>query len=142
MRLWSLHPKYLDAKGLVALWREGLLAQKVLAGKTTGYRHHPQLQRFREQAYPLVAIGTYLLSVHEEATSRNYSFDRSKISIFDNNIQLSVTKGQILYEWKHLLTKLYQRDATQYGKIQVILEPECHPIFREIPGDIEQWEIR
>jgi hypothetical protein len=29
-RIWSLHPKYLDARGLVALWREGLLAQAVL----------------------------------------------------------------------------------------------------------------
>ncbi|WP_368086417.1 pyrimidine dimer DNA glycosylase/endonuclease V [Nitrosomonas sp. Nm34] len=26
MRLWSIHPKYLDAKGLLALWREGLQA--------------------------------------------------------------------------------------------------------------------
>lgn len=33
MRLWTLHPKYLDTKGLVALWREALLAQKVLQGK-------------------------------------------------------------------------------------------------------------
>ena len=36
MRLWSLHPRYLDAKGLVALWREGLLAQAVLKGQTKG----------------------------------------------------------------------------------------------------------
>lgn len=43
MRLWSLHPQYLDAKGLVALWREGLLAQAVLAGQTRGYKRHPQL---------------------------------------------------------------------------------------------------
>jgi hypothetical protein len=32
MRLWSLHPRYLDAKGLQAVWREGLLAKKVLQG--------------------------------------------------------------------------------------------------------------
>ena len=37
MRLWSLHPRCLDAKGLVALWREGLLAQEVLRGKTRDY---------------------------------------------------------------------------------------------------------
>lgn len=37
MRIWSLHPSYLDAKGLVALWRETLLAQKVLLGATVGY---------------------------------------------------------------------------------------------------------
>jgi hypothetical protein len=33
MRLWSLHPEYLDANGLVALWREALLAQAFLQGK-------------------------------------------------------------------------------------------------------------
>jgi hypothetical protein len=43
MRLWSLHPQYLDPQGLVALWREALLAQAVLRGKTRGYKHHPQL---------------------------------------------------------------------------------------------------
>lgn len=31
MRLWSVHPGWLDAKGLVAAWREGLLARAVLA---------------------------------------------------------------------------------------------------------------
>ena len=37
MRLWTLHPKYLDPQGLVALWREALLARAVLQGKTRGY---------------------------------------------------------------------------------------------------------
>ena len=32
MRLWSLSPRYLDVKGLVAVWREGLLADAVLLG--------------------------------------------------------------------------------------------------------------
>ena len=48
MRIWSLHPRYLDAKGLVAVWRETLLAKHVLEGKTKGYKNHPQLNRFRE----------------------------------------------------------------------------------------------
>lgn len=30
MRLWSIHPCYLDSKGLIALWRESLLAQACL----------------------------------------------------------------------------------------------------------------
>lgn len=47
MRIWSLHPKYLDTKGLVALWRETLLAQHVLSGKTKRYKNHPQLARFK-----------------------------------------------------------------------------------------------
>lgn len=63
MRLWSLHPKYLDPQGLVAPWREALLAQAVLRGETRGYRAHPQLQRFREQPAFLAAIGAYLLAV-------------------------------------------------------------------------------
>ena len=79
MRLWSIHPRYLDRQGLVALWREGLLAQKVLAGKTNGYRFHPQLLRFRQSRDPLQSIGTYLHHVAEEASKRKYRFDRSKI---------------------------------------------------------------
>ena len=63
MRLWSLHPKYLDTKGLLALWREGLLAQKVLAGKTKGYKNHPQLDRFKAHGSPRKAIGRYLLDI-------------------------------------------------------------------------------
>ena len=60
MRLWSLHPKYLDARGLVALWREALLAQAVLRGETRGYRHHPQLARFDDVG----AIAQYLSLIH------------------------------------------------------------------------------
>jgi hypothetical protein len=37
MRLWTLHPRYLDSQGLVALWREGLLAQAVLRNRTRGF---------------------------------------------------------------------------------------------------------
>ena len=38
MRLWSLHPRYFDSKGLTAAWREALLARAVLTGQTRGYR--------------------------------------------------------------------------------------------------------
>src|ERR1700753_3542232 len=100
MRLWTLHPKYLDAKGLVALWREALLAQKVLRGKTKGYRHHPQLIRFREHARPVTAIATYLDFVYEEATRRGYQFDGSKIARHRGAIELDETKGQLFYEWE------------------------------------------
>ena len=79
MRLWSLHPKYLDAQGLVALWREGLLARAVLRGNTRGYKHHPQLDRFTAHAQPRLAINAYLAGVHAEAEARGYSFDRTKI---------------------------------------------------------------
>lgn len=79
MRLWSLHPSYLDAKGLVAAWREALLAQKILVGATHGYRQHPQLIRFRAQEQPRAAVSAYLRGIHREATSRGYTFDVEKI---------------------------------------------------------------
>jgi hypothetical protein len=79
LRLWTLHPKYLDAKGLVALWREGLLARAVLRGATKGYRHHPQLECFRAHASPRAAINICLKAVAIEAEKRGYLFDRQKI---------------------------------------------------------------
>ena len=79
MRLWTLHPRHLDAAGLVALWREALLAQAVLLGRTRGYTRHPQLQRFRAAADPVASIGAYLRVVADEATSRGYAFDATRI---------------------------------------------------------------
>jgi hypothetical protein len=67
VRLWSLHPRYLDRQGLVALWREALLARAVLCGRTKGYRHHPQLERFRAHASPRLAICAYLGAIEAEA---------------------------------------------------------------------------
>jgi hypothetical protein len=140
MRLWSLHPSLLDAQGLVALWREGLLAQKVLQGRTTGYRHHPQLQRFREYAAPLVAISTYLWSVHDEATDRGYSFDGSKIATKRRKLTLLVTEGQLAFERKHLKAKLRRRDPSRYRTYVRTLQVMPHPLFVVVPGDVEPWE--
>lgn len=103
MRLWSIHPQYLDSKGLVALWREGLLAQACLAGKTKGYTNHPQLDRFKNVANPINAIGTYLQEVAKEASMRQYNFDSSKIIESTFPDKLSVTTSQLDYEWQHFL---------------------------------------
>src|SRR5450755_3950490 len=99
MRLWTLHPRYLDAKGLVAPWREALLAQKVLQGGTRGYKHHPQLARFRSHERPLQAMAAFLAGIAEEAQRRGYHFDTSKISHRRLRSQLDETSGQLLYEW-------------------------------------------
>src|SRR5690606_34878016 len=106
MRLWSLHPKYLDPQGLVALWREALLAQAVLCGQTRGYRNHPQLERFKNHSAHIAAISHYLKGVHEESRVREYSFDKSKIQPARKAVSLPVTTGQMAYEWTHLLAKL------------------------------------
>lgn len=141
MRLWTLHPKYLDAQGLVALWREALLAQKVLRGRTRGYRHHPQLIRFREHAKPVAAIATYLSSVHEEATRRGYEFDVSKIARHRGKIKLDETNGQLLYEWAHLKRKLKRRAPNVLASYKDVSKPDPHPLFCMMPGSRRDWEI-
>ena len=140
MRLWTLHPRYLDAKGLVALWREALLAQKVLQGKTKGYRHHPQLIRFQTLLRPEAAVASYLAVVLEEAEHRGYHFDGSKILKTRSRGKIIETKGQLLYEWRHLKRKLRRREYHKYRMILSIKTTEPHPLFRIIPGPYRDWE--
>jgi len=140
MRLWSIHPKYLDARGLVALWREGLLARKVLRGETKGYRHHPQLERFRQAPDPQAVIDAYLAAVCDEADRRGYAFDRGKIGATGQAEKIDVTDGQIEYEWRHLMGKLERRDAERWQESQAVERPEAHPLFRVVGGEVEAWE--
>jgi Pyrimidine dimer DNA glycosylase len=140
MRLWSLHPRYLDPQGLVALWREALLARAVLGGSTRGYRSHPQLERFRSHSTPRSAISSYLQGIHAEAVVRGYSFDRSKIGRARAQTPILVTEGQIQHEWHHLLQKLAIRNPALLQQWDSISVPECHPMFRVQPGPIESWE--
>ena len=143
MRLWSLHPVHLDAKGLVALWREGLLAQKVLQGKTKGYQNHPQLIRFKEHTSSLQAIANYLHAVCDEADRRGYSFDREKI-LMNKAPRLSripLNKGQLAYEFEHLKKKLAIRDKIRYDQLQGLKQVEPHPLFILKSGGIASWEI-
>ncbi|MEO8133298.1 MAG: pyrimidine dimer DNA glycosylase/endonuclease V [Betaproteobacteria bacterium] len=140
MRLWSLHPRYLDPRGLVALWREALLARAVLRGETRGYRSHPQLERFRSQSAPLSAISAYLSGIHIEAVSRGYDFDRSKIGWVRSHVAISVTTGQVAFEWQHLLRKLSERNSNLYQRWRKTDTPECHPLFYVHAGSVEAWE--
>jgi hypothetical protein len=140
VRLWTLHPRYLDARGLVALWREGLLARAVLRGDTKGYRHHPQLQRFRAHASPLAAINCYLREVAVEADTRGYAFDRRKIGRARPGIALSATRGQLAYEWTHLLRKLRARSPAVHARWCRDRRPQAHPMFAIVPGKVERWE--
>ena len=142
MRLWTLHPHYLDAKGLVAAWREGLLAQKVLAGATKGYRHHPQLVRFQAQAEPAAAIAAFLAALADEAVKRGYRFDATKIPVQRAAAPIVETRGQLLYEWEHLRAKLRLRSPEQYRLFRGVKSPDPHPLFRIVPGKIRTWEIR
>lgn len=140
MRIWSLHPKYLDSKGLVALWRESLLAQKVLQGKTKGYKKHSQLIRFKSTKNPLGAIAIYLRHIALEADKRGYVFDKNKILRNRIHEQILVNDGQIKYEWQHLLKKLKERDTVKYQYLKTESVIKTHPLFVIHSGDVEEWE--
>lgn len=142
MRLWSLHPRYLDSKGLVALWREALLARKVLEGKTVGYVNHPQLERFRKSSDPLRAINAYLFWVYDEARRRGYHFDETKLKGEPARRIIRVTSGQLRYEFEHLLKKVKRRDRSHLRFLLSIREKsiEPNPVFFVVRGGVEKWE--
>ena len=137
MRLWSIHPKYLDRIGLIALWRESLLAKKVLLGETKGYKNHPQLERFKNAEDSISTINTYLYHIHQEAQNRGYNFNFEKVGRVNLEIKLLVTSGQIKYELTHLRNKLEQRSPL---KVKELTGNDSHPLFQIIKGPIENWE--
>lgn len=142
MRIWSLHPRYLDRQGLVACWREGLLAQAVLAGRTRGYGAHPQLERFRAVAEPSSAIGSYLAAVADEADARGYRFDRSRVDRADagTSSPMEVASGQLTLEWGHLLAKLAVRSPDVFALWREVTVPAPHPLFVVVAGPVASWE--
>jgi len=141
MRLWTVHPRYLDAKGLGAVWREGLLALKVLRGRTRGYRHHPQLTRFRAHPEPVAAVAAYLREVLAESRQRGYAFAGEKIrGCGRTRRKIAETRGQLLHEWRHLLRKLRRRSPARYRDYQSAQAPQPHPLFRIVPGKVRGWE--
>ena len=140
MRLWTVHPRYLDVKGLTAVWREGLLARAVLLGKTRGYRNHPQLIRFRALADPVAGLDAYLAEVLAESRKRGYKYDGSKIDPSARCALMEETAGQLDYEWSHLLGKLAARAPDLHQSFAAIARPDPHPLFVIVDGPVREWE--
>ena len=141
MRIWSVHPKYLDAKGLVALWRETLLAKHVLQESTRGYKNHPQLLRFKKNKDPIDSINQYLAFVYEESVKRNYTFNRAKVDWSFRPTTILLHSDQLMYERTHLLGKLKIRDNMAFNRLYQTENPEPHPLFKIADGPIEEWEV-
>ncbi len=129
MRVWIIHPKYLDCKGLVALWRETLLARKVLKGKTKGWRNHPQLNKFKTHKNPVVAINTYLLYVWKESEKRCYKFNKRKIEKSFTKNKIKIPKKEVISDFEDLKNKLKKRDTKRYREIVKVKKIEVNPIF-------------
>lgn len=137
MRLWSIHPDLLDRAALVAGWREGLLAQKVLRGLTKGYQHHPQLERFRTLRDPVAGIATWLHGLADAADARGYRFDRTRVARPAGDDRLELTDGQLALEWQHLRAKVAERDPAWLDRLT---DPRPHPMFDLVPGPVAAWE--
>jgi hypothetical protein len=140
MRLWTLHPKYLDGVGLVALWRESLLARAVLKGETRGYKHHPQLIRFQGAPSAVGAIEAYLRGIYEESLVRGYAFDPKKLARRRELPKIAETRGQLMAEWEHLMRKLKKRSPARYRELAGTARPVAHPLFRMVAGGVREWE--
>jgi hypothetical protein len=122
------------------LWRETLLAQKVIQGKTKGYTNHPQLIRFRNSTDPPGMIGAYLEEIYKESLERGYNFDRSKIYKVSRRMKINVNKGQLTYEFTHLKKKLRTRDPVTFKRLKSVEYIEPNFIFNVVEGDVESWE--
>lgn len=132
---------YLDRRGLVALWREGLLAQAVLRGATRGYRHHPQLTRFSQCRAPVSVLASYLRVVHDEASHRGYTFRRAKVArTAERAWPLTVTRAQLAFEWSHLLAKVAERDVAWWRSLARVRRARPHPMFTLVDGPVAEWE--
>jgi hypothetical protein len=140
MRIWTLHPSHLDTRGIVALWREALLAKAVLRNRTRGYRHHPQLARFREHPDPVGAINTYLHEVFAEVERRGYRFDARKLRGPTSTVKIRCSRAQLRYEWSHLLGKLRVR-APQVYRVARRARPTALRMFELTAGPIAPWEV-
>lgn len=141
MRVWSLHPRYLDRQGLTACWRETLLAQAVLAGRTRGYTAHPQLDRFREQPDPRGAVCWYLHGIAEEADARGYRYDRRRIDRAPDPMpSIAVTSGQLVLEWSWLRSKLAGRSPDVLTRWADVETPIPHRSFIVVDGPVAPWE--
>lgn len=141
VRIWSLHPKYLDRQGLTACWRETLLAQAVLAERTRGYRSHPQLERFRKHRDPIGAVGWYLHGIADEADARGYHYDRDRVDRSPSHVSpIVVTTDQLDLEWWWLRSKLAARSPAILDQWADVARPAPHRSFELIDGPVAAWE--
>lgn len=140
VRLWSVHPRYLDPAGLCGLWREALLAQAVVGGEKKGYRRHPQARRVLEERDPRGAIRSYLRGVWEEGCRRGYRLDPRRIAWWDREARMTVPRGQLEYELVLLAVKLEARAPCLAGRLPSLEDVLPHPALDVAEGGLAWWE--
>lgn len=116
------------------------MAKKVLEGKTKANQNHPQLLRFKKYQNPLVAINAYLYQIYQEAKRRGYNFNPEKMEMVALKKIMPVPKGQVDFEFSHLLNKLKRRDRKKYKELRKVTRIAVNPIFRVEKGGMADWE--
>lgn len=152
MRLWSIHPKYLDPSGFGGLWNESNIASKCLYGQTDTWKrknawiNHSQLDRFKFHFNPKSAISFYRLIVFADSLRRSYNYNIRLIQPLENiPDRIPVTEGQVLYEFTELYRRIEKRCPAYIPVIQEYIEKsggeiDVHPLFYVVNGVIEPWE--
>ena len=139
MRLWSLHPRYLDPQG----WSrcgETLLARKVLRGETRGYRHHPQLQRFREARDPQSAIDAYL--PRSTPRRRRAATRSTRTSSMPTRARKDPGRARATRRARmgHLIAQARVAQPGAHVRWRELQRPRTHPSFRVVAGGVADWE--
>ena len=134
MNLWSFHPKYLDEKGLRAVWQDALFAQNVLSGRIKDHRkYYPQLMKFNNYFEPLAAIGAYLGFIYDDGVERGIIFQEHKImhrSKRENIFQ--VDRERLEDEFEQYKRKMQTVSMLQTAKLRQVSKVEPHPIFEVV----------
>ena len=140
-RIWSLHPKYLDGIEIFFLWRNCIMAKKILDGTEKVNRKFPHLARFESSSNPIGAINIYLSEVYKIASTHGKNFKLDKFDDSFKDISLNVTKGQMEYEVELFKKKLRNRSSDTNALIFKIKIIEPNPLFKVVEGNKEAWDI-
>ena len=141
MRLWSLHPRYLDPKGLVALWREALARPGRAPGAIPGdIATIPSCSDSARSPLRVAASPSTFGPCTRNRSSEATASTGARLCTGGTVARVDVTRGQLDFEWRHLLAKLEKRNPPVLEALQNTGDPAPHPLFRVVPGAIEEWE--
>lgn len=85
-------------------------------------------------------IAAFLRTVQAEGARRGHAFDAGKIARGGGVEPIDVARGQLDHKWAHLLDKLRRRDPERLGALSTVRRIQPHPVFRIVPGGVEDWE--
>jgi len=133
MKIYLMHPSYLDSKRLVETWRSSVLIKNVLIGKGgKNLFYNKYVCLFSRSHYPINFIIRYMIDVKAEADKRDFKFDSGLIlswSAKENrrwhvsmeeeqpNVKLEIKWPQLQQEARKLLLRYFGKRHNYYHKL-------------------------